>query len=163
MIFAHIYIYIYTIQLYHFAKMDYPPRGHSKVQSPGQLPCQEKTRSVCIQYVDVCVWIISNIHMYICTCKYLLWYNIYRYRCRYRYVGIDMYIMICVYMYIHILAPRKVEQSWTADKFFYQKTSQLFGSIRNKSEHQWLVGGWPTPLKNMKVSRDYNYSQYIEK
>ena len=26
----------------------------------------------------------------------------------------------------------------------------------------WLVGGWPTPLKNMKVSWDY-YSQYMEK
>jgi hypothetical protein len=31
-----------------------------------------------------------------------------------------------------------------------------------KVQHHHLVGGWPSPLKNMKVSWD-DYSQYMEK
>ena len=32
-----------------------------------------------------------------------------------------------------------------------------------QKENYQLVGGIPTPLKNMKVSRDDDYSQYMEK
>ena len=34
-------------------------------------------------------------------------------------------------------------------------------TLKQRVNH-WLVGGWATPLKNMKVSWDY-YSQYMEK
>ena len=36
------------------------------------------------------------------------------------------------------------------------------GAQQARFETPDLVGGWPTPLKNMKVSRDY-YPQYMEK
>ena len=49
----------------------------------------------------------------------------------------------------------------------FETTNQQYDTtwstnIGIKHYHSYLVGGWPTPLKNMKISWGY-YSQYMEK
>ena len=51
-------------------------------------------------------------------------------------------------------------ESWTSKgTYIHETTKQLDSQTMSET---YLVGGWPTPLKNIKVSWD-DYSQYMEK
>ena len=65
-----------------------------------------------------------------------------------------------VFRFVRIKDPRRRFQRLS--RFFHQKRAwSAVAFIETFLETLYLVGGWPTPLKNMKVNWDY-YSQYME-
>ena len=129
-------------------------------------------------YIHVCVYLYIYIDMYVYVCI-----DIYVYIDRCVCVLINWQVCVCVYIYIHTYIPLHMHihtilyvqhlcrftHVWHSSSPYHPSLSfvhLLRGSstaveeeaAKSKTcsspQNSWLVGGWATPLKNMKVDWD---------
>ena len=74
-----------------------------------------------------------------------------------------MYVYIVYIVYIFYVINSRANKIANKKRMRHTVISGLLPKFSNDwDQEEWLVGGWPTPLKNMKVNWGY-YSQYMEK